>query len=66
MVDFEGFRFEVDEFKGENRGLVIAEVELAHRDQKPHLPEWIWREVTGCRYYYNSYLSAHPYSQWNR
>ena len=55
--------WEVDEFLGENAGLVIAEVELTDENQEIKLPEWIDRQVTDPKYY-NSNLAKHPYSQW--
>lgn len=56
--------WEVDEFFGANAGLVIAEVELQHADQRLDLPSWISREVTGDRRYNNSQLAANPFSEW--
>ena len=56
--------WEVDEFLGNNHGLVIAEVELTERDQSINLPTWIGEEVSGDIRYYNSYLAKHPYSTW--
>jgi adenylate cyclase len=56
--------FEVDEFYGENEGLVVAEVELESEDEEYPRPEWLGEEVTGDRRYYNSQLLKHPYSQW--
>lgn len=56
--------FEVDEFKGDNRGLVIAEIELISIDQVIELPGWIGAEVTGDPRYYNSYLAGNPYCGW--
>ena len=55
---------EVDEFHGENDGLIMAEVELSNPDEKPILPHFIGKEVTGDRRYYNSQLRCHPYSTW--
>ena len=57
--------FEVDEFYGENEGLLIAEVELESEDEKFEIPEWLGEEVTGNVRYYNSFLSVHPYKKWN-
>ena len=57
--------FEVDEFYGENEGLVIAEVELGSEDEPYKKPEFIGEEVTGDRRFYNSYLKAHPFRLWN-
>lgn len=56
--------FEVDEFHGENEGLVIAEVELEREDEEFERPRWLGEEVTGDVHYYNSYLSIHPYKEW--
>lgn len=57
--------FEVDEFHGENKGLVIAEIELRHEDELFERPGWLGEEVTGNPKYYNSQLSIKPYNQWN-
>ncbi|MFD2100027.1 CYTH domain-containing protein [Flagellimonas iocasae] len=56
--------FEVDEFLGENKGLVIAEVELNHEDEVFERPKWLGEEVTGQPEYYNSQLSKNPFTQW--
>ena len=56
--------FEVDEFLGENKGLVIAEVELKHEDEAFEKPDWLGGEVTGDIKYYNSQLSNYPYRTW--
>ena len=56
--------FEVDEFHGDNEGLVIAEIELSAEDEEFASPQWLGEEVTGDKRYYNSYLSCHPYTQW--
>lgn len=58
------FVWEVDEFYGENRGLVVAEVELNSETQTIDLPDWIAEEVSGDERYYNSSLVLKPYSQW--
>lgn len=57
--------FEVDEFYGDNEGLLIAEVELGHEDEPYEIPEWLGKEVTGNVRYYNSFLSMHPYKTWS-
>lgn len=64
-TDFEGLCWEIDVFSGENTGLMLAEIELKSTDQVIKLPDWIRREVTPDRRYYNSFLSEHPYSEWN-
>ena len=58
--------FEVDEFYGENEGLVMAEVELAYEDEPYEKPSFIGKEVTGDRRYYNSQLKEHPYTTWEK
>lgn len=63
-LERKGMRWEVDEFLGENLGLVVAEVELDSADQAIELPEWIGLEVTDDARYFNSSLIAHPFSQW--
>lgn len=56
--------WEIDEFKGENAGLVVAEVELDFESQKVELPEWVGPEVSGQAKYYNASLVKNPYSKW--
>jgi CYTH domain-containing protein len=56
--------FEVDEFYGENEGLVMAEVELRSADEHYEKPDFIGCEVTGDHRYYNSHLRKNPYSKW--
>lgn len=56
--------FEVDEFFGDNEGLVMAEVELSSPDEQPIFPHFIGKEVTGDRRYYNSQLRQNPYRLW--
>lgn len=56
--------WEVDEFLGENAGLIVAEVELNTADQPVALPEWIGAEVTDDARYFNSNLISRPFSQW--
>lgn len=56
--------FEVDEFYGENEGLVVAEVELASEDEAFEKPAFIGEEVTGIAKYYNSFLMKYPYTKW--
>jgi len=60
----EGFVWEVDEFMGENRGLVVAEIELEHPEQVFPLPGWIGPEVSGDPKYSNASLVSYPYSRW--
>lgn len=56
--------WEVDEFEGENKGLILAEVELTDENQAVELPNWIGKEVSGDPRYSNSYLAKHPFSHW--
>ena len=56
--------FEVDEFHGENEGLVMAEIELADADESFPKPSWLGEEVTGDRRYYNGYLARKPFKTW--
>ncbi len=56
--------FEVDEFYGDNEGLVMAEVELSAPDEPYEKPDFIGKEVTGDRRYYNSHLRQYPYKEW--
>ena len=65
-LPFAGHTFEVDEFFGDNEGLVMAEVELSSEDEAFEKPEWLGQEVTGDSRYYNSSLRKHPYIQWKR
>ncbi|KRG46759.1 CYTH domain protein [Stenotrophomonas panacihumi] len=58
--------WEVDEFLGENAGLVVAEIELDHADEAFERPAWLGEEVTDDVRYYNLALAAHPYSRWPR
>jgi len=59
-----GRYFEVDEFYGDNEGLVMAELETASEDETFDRPSWLGDEVTGDRRFYNSYLSLHPFKSW--
>lgn len=56
--------FEVDEFYGDNEGLVIAEVELQAEDEPYEKPDFVGEEVTGDRRYYNAHLTKHPFKTW--
>ena len=56
--------FEVDEFYGDNEGLVMAEVELQSEDEPFEKPDFIGQEVTGDRRYYNGHLRTYPYKLW--
>ena len=56
--------FEIDEFFGENEGLIIAEIELKSETEDFEKPSWLGKEVTNDIRYYNSYLSKNPYKKW--
>ena len=56
--------FEVDVFSDENQGLIIAEVELSSENEFFEQPNWLGKEVTGDKKYYNSYLSENPFCTW--
>ena len=56
--------FEVDEFHGENEGLVMAEIELKSQDEAFGRPSWLGEEVTGDKRYYNGYLARNPFKSW--
>jgi CYTH domain-containing protein len=64
-VEYQGLTWEIDEFDGDNAGLVIAEVELDEEDQAVMLPDWVGKEVTDDRRYYNANLIANPYIRWS-
>ncbi|MGE9295964.1 MAG: CYTH domain-containing protein [Puniceicoccales bacterium] len=64
LIDHGNHRWEVDVFAGDNKGLVIAEVELDDEDEQVEIPHWIEREVTHDRKYSNAALARHPFSQW--
>ena len=64
LVDFGGHTFEVDEFHGDNEGLIMAEVELSSEDEAFDKPAFIGKEVTGDRRFYNSHLMRMPYCVW--
>ena len=63
-VRHEGHLWEVDEFLGDNAGLVVAEIELQHADETFSLPEWAGMQATDALRYYNLALASYPYSQW--
>lgn len=58
------FKFEVDEFYGENQGLTVAEIELNSEDDSFEKPSWLGEEVTGDVKYYNSMLMKNPFTKW--
>ena len=56
--------YEIDEFHGENEGLIVAEIELSSEDEHFEKPEWLGKEVTGEVKYYNSMLMKNPFTKW--
>ena len=65
LVRHGGHLWEVDEFLGDNAGLVVAEIELASADEAFDVPHWAGREVTEEARYYNLALASHPYARWS-
>jgi adenylate cyclase len=63
-INYQGKLWEVDEFMGENEGLILAEIELTHEAETFSLPPWIDKEVTEDARYYNSFLSLKPFRTW--
>ncbi|MDP9141475.1 MAG: CYTH domain-containing protein [Pseudomonadota bacterium] len=64
-VEVDGLVWEIDEFTGDNAGLIVAELELASVDQAFGRPDWLGHEVTEERRYYNHALSQRPFAQWS-
>lgn len=65
LVELGGHRFEIDEFQGDNAGLVVVEIELASPDEAFPRPDWLGREVTDDARYYNVNLVREPFSRWS-
>lgn len=65
-VQVDGFEWEVDEFLGENAGLVVAEIELEREDQAFPRPGWLGREVSEDPRYRNASLVKNPYRRWGK
>lgn len=63
-VPHAGMVWDVDEFFGDNAGLILAEIELEHEDQAVELPHWAGEEVTGDSRFYNASLAEHPLATW--
>ena len=63
-IPFDSVIYEVDEFKGENDGLVVAEIELTKEHDDFERPDWLGQEVTGQIKYYNAQLVNNPYKSW--
>ena len=64
--EFGGLLWEIDVFEGKNKGLILAEVELASEDQEVQIPDWVKKEVSGDMRYFNSSLASNPYSEWGK
>jgi len=62
--EYEGHRWEIDEFHGDNSGLVIAEIELASDTERYAVPSWALAEVSDDPRYFNSNLAVNPYKNW--
>lgn len=65
-VKLDGLVWEIDEFHGENEGLVVVEVELHDENQSLTFPDWVGREVSGDPRYFNSNLITMPFTQWEK
>jgi adenylate cyclase len=65
-IEYKGLMWEIDEFHGENAGLVIAEIELLSEGQSFEKPSWVGEEVTYDPRYFNSNLAQNPYCTWDR
>ncbi|MFC6098406.1 CYTH domain-containing protein [Flavobacterium qiangtangense] len=63
-VEIGNHTYEVDEFFGDNEGLVVAEIELKSEDEAFEKPKWLGQEVTNDERYYNAYLSNNPFKNW--
>lgn len=63
-VEVGNHTYEVDEFFGDNEGLVVAEIELKSEEESFEKPNWLGQEVTNDERYYNAYLSNNPYKNW--
>jgi len=64
VIPYLGYKWEIDEFYGDNDGLLIAEVELKAETEQPEWPEWIDKEVTGDPRYFNLQLAINPINNW--
>ena len=63
-IHYKGKIWEIDEFEGDNKGLILAEIELTSEDESFDIPTWIGQEVTGDLRYFNSQLSVRPFRSW--
>ena len=65
-IPYAGLTWEIDEFMGDNAGLIVAEVELASEAQTFNKPDWAGTEVTNDARYFNSNLARQPFKQWRK
>ncbi|HRS53401.1 MAG TPA: CYTH domain-containing protein [Bacteroidales bacterium] len=65
-IFYEDHLWEIDEFEGENEGLILAEVELEDKNEYFKKPSWVSEEVTYDKRYYNVYLAKKPYKMWDK
>ncbi|MBL8261025.1 MAG: CYTH domain-containing protein [Xanthomonadaceae bacterium] len=65
LVEHGDHLWEIDEFLGDNAGLVVAEIELSSADEVFDRPDWLGAEVTDASRYYNLALASRPYSHWS-
>jgi CYTH domain-containing protein len=63
-IKFDSMKWEVDEFLGKNKGLIVAEIELIKIDQKIKTPEWVTNEISKDQKYSNFNLALHPFTLW--
>ena len=64
VIEYDGHRFEIDEFLGDNAPLILAELELPSETTAYPRPDWLGKEITSDGRYTNAYLSTHPYPTW--
>lgn len=63
-IEHAGHTWEVDEFLGDNQGLIVAEIELKREEEVFELPSWVGSEVSGDPRFFNASLALHPYLEW--
>lgn len=66
IVEYTGFKWEVDVFQGDNDGLIVAELELESEDEAFKKPSWLGDEVTHDTRYLNAYLARFPFKKWDK
>jgi len=65
VIAFGAHKWELDIFEGENKGLIVAEIELEHEEEEFELPDWVTEDVSYDRKYRNANLTVHPFSTWH-